>query len=339
MIHWTDEGRARSFAHWLATVGPAHGLQPDTLRPASADASFRRYFRVDGAHGSVIVMDAPPEREDCEPFVRVARLLGDAGLHVPRVLEWARTEGFMLLTDLGETTYLQRLDGDNAAALYRDAIEALVRLQGIAAQAVVPAYDRPVLARELALFPQWYVQRHCGVALSEDERHRLEQVFGLLLDCHLGEPCVLVHRDYHSRNLMLAEPRPGILDFQDAVWGPISYDLVSLLRDAYIAWDEALQIDWAVRYWERARKAGLPVRADFAEFWRDFEWMGVQRQLKVLGIFARLWHRDGKAGYLADLPRVWRYAHATAMRYRELRPLALLLERLAGTQRTAGYTF
>jgi hypothetical protein len=342
-IAWTDPARERAFRAWLAGLPPALGLDPATLRPASADASFRRYLRLDGAGGSRIVMDAPPSHEDCRPFVRVAGLLHAGGLHAPEVLAWDEPQGFMLLTDLGDTTYLKALEGrgpDAAKPLYLAALDALVALQRIDARGEVPAYDRALLEREMRLFPEWYIERHCGMALDEGERARLEASFAAILDACLAQPAVLVHRDYHSRNLML-EPdgRPGLLDFQDAVHGPITYDLVSLLRDAYVEWDEEVQIDWAVRYWERARRAGLPVDPDFGSFWRDFEWMGLQRHLKVLGIFARLWHRDGKDAYLAQLPRVWRYAHRVCMRYSRLQSLALLLERLAGTQREPGYTF
>jgi aminoglycoside/choline kinase family phosphotransferase len=251
----------------------------------------------------------------------------------------------MLLGDLGATTYLDALKRGDAAqsnALYLAALDALVQLQRIDAQARVPAYDRALLQRELDLFPIWYIERHCRHTLDDKELTQLQRCFGLILDTCTAQPGVLVHRDYHSRNLMVPrEPggQPGLLDFQDAVWGPVSYDLASLLRDAYVEWDEATQLDWAVRYWERGHKAGLPLDADFGSFWRDFEWMGLQRHLKVLGIFARLSHRDGKDGYLKDLPLVWRYAHRVASRYNGLGPLAHLLERLAGTQRESGYTF
>jgi len=366
-ITWADAARHAAFDRWLSEVAAAQGLDPATLRPASADASFRRYFRVDPrldaqASGapSRIVMDAPPSHEDCRPFVQVAGLLGGAGLAAPEVLAWEEAQGFMLLSDLGERTYLAELQAQDlsagaglkrADALYRDAIDALVRLQRIDAAAVspaLPAYDRALMQRELTLFPEWYVARHCGATLSEREQQQLERCFEQILGACLAQPGVLVHRDFHSRNLMLpltgpdgtADGRgPGLLDFQDAVVGPASYDLVSLLRDAYIEWDEAIQIDWAVRYWERARKAGVPVADDFGSFWRDFEWMGLQRHLKVLGIFARLSHRDGKDGYLKDLPLVWRYAHHVAMRYSVLTPLARLLERLADVKAEDGYTF
>ena len=343
-IQWADPARETQFQAWLATVAPAHGLDPSTLRSASADASFRRYFRLDGSQGPLIVMDAPPSHEDCRPFVKVSRLLVEAGLHAPKVLAWDEPQGFMLLTDLGQETYLSHLDpaqpwGAANKRLYVDALDALVTLQGIAAQGQVPEYDRALLLRELSLFPDWYVPKHRGLSLSEAQRAVLDQAFELIVANNLAQPQVLVHRDYHSRNLMLSTPNPGVLDFQDAVWGPITYDLASLLRDAYIDWDEEVQIDFAARYWERARKAGLPVHADFGDFWRDFEWMGLQRQLKVLGIFARLCHRDGKDGYLKDMPRVWRYAHRVCMRYNGLGPLAQLLEEIEGEQRQEGLTF
>ena len=357
-ISWSDPQRRHAFERWLGALPTDLGIERSSVRAASADASFRRYFRVDfrvgATQGSRIVMDAPPQREDCRPFVQVAEALNAGGLNVPQVLDWDRDQGFLLLSDLGSTTYLAAiqgpppLDASQSADLYLAALEALVRLQGLPVPAGLPAYDRALMRRELDLFPDWYVARHCGATLTEREREGLERSFGLILGACLAQPTVLVHRDYHSRNLMLSgavgvtggrATGPGILDFQDAVRGPVSYDLASLLRDAYVEWDEEVQLDWAVRYWERARRAGLPVDADFGSFWRDFEWMGLQRHLKVLGIFARLFHRDGKDGYLRDLPLVWRYAHRVAMRYSGLKPLALLLERLAGTQREAGYTF
>ena len=305
------------------------------LAPASADASFRRYYRITpeapwSGHSTLIVMDAPPPQEDCRPFVRVAGLLKDAGLHAPEVLAADPERGFLLLTDLGTRTYLAALDAASAPALYDDAAAALIRWQQGTRDGALPPYDEALLARELALFPDWYVERHLGVALTPAQERTLAQSFRAILDNNLAQPRVFVHRDFHSRNLMVSEPNPGILDFQDAVTGPITYDLVSLLRDAYVEWDEERQIDWAVRYWERARKAGLPVDADFGVFWRDFEWMGVQRQLKVLGIFARLCHRDGKAAYVDDMPRVLRYLRGACERYRALLPLRDLLDELHG---------
>lgn len=343
-IPWSDPERARAFARWLESLAGPHGLDPQSVRAASADASFRRYFRVDGQGGTCIVMDAPPSHEDSRPFVDVAAMLRKGGLQAPQVLAWDEAQGFLLLSDLGSTTYLTALQGlepAQAAPHYLAAMEALVRLQAIEARDRVPAYDRALMLRELELFPTWYIERHAGMPLDEATRATLTNAFEAILGACLSQPSVLVHRDFHSRNLMVDAQggAPGVLDFQDAVWGPITYDLASLLRDAYIEWDEEVQIDWAVRYWERARRAGLPVAADFGSFWRDFEWMGLQRHLKVLGIFARLAHRDGKDGYLKDLPLVWRYAHRVAIRYRGLGPLALLLERLAGLRREDGYTF
>ena len=325
--------RAEELAHWLRETlrFPAF-----TFAPASADASFRRYFRVtpqspwDGAPGasSLIVMDAPPAHEDCRPFVHVARLLDEAGVHAPRVIAADIGRGFLLLSDLGTTTYAAALDAQSARSLYGDAIDALIRWQRATRDDVLPLYDEPLLARELALFPDWYVAKHLGHALSDPERASLATVFDTLLANNLAQPRVFVHRDYHSRNLMVTAPNPGVLDFQDAVHGPITYDVVSLLRDAYIEWDEDVQLDWTIRYWERARDAGLPVASDFAAFWQDFEWMGIQRQLKVLGIFARLNIRDGKSRYLADMPRVLGYARRAALRYREFDALSVLFDTL-----------
>jgi len=318
--------RLERLTAWAAA---ALGVPAPRLEPASEDASFRRYFRLQTGAGTLIAMDAPPGHEDCGAFVRVARLFRAAGANVPEIVAEDTGQGFLLLTDFGAVTYLDRLAEPTADALYADAVAALIRIQLASRPRALPEYDRPLLARELALFPDWYVARHLGTTLARDERETLELVFERLLAANLAEPRVFVHRDYHSRNLMVTEPNPGILDFQDAVYGPISYDLVSLFRDAYIEWPEARVIDWAVRYWERARAAGLPVRADFADFYRDFEWMGAQRHLKVLGIFARLKHRDGKDRYLADMPRVHRALMRVLERYRDLAPLARVLERLA----------
>ena len=313
---------------WLGAQFPA---LPCALAPASADASFRRYFRARLGDGrSFIVMDAPPGKEDCRPFLQVAALFAAAGAHVPAIHAKDLDAGFLLLEDLGDTTFLEALERKrDAKPLYAAATETLVRIQRASRPGVLPEYDRALLERELNLFPDWYLARERKRAPAPAELKVLRAAFEALLVNNLAQPRVFVHRDYHSRNLMLAEPPPGVLDFQDAVYGPITYDLVSLLRDAYVSWEEEQVIDWAVRYWEQARKAGLPVRADFAEFYRDFEWMGVQRQLKVAGIFARLCHRDGKDRYLADIPRVLGYLVATCRRYRELAPLARLLEELA----------
>jgi N-acetylmuramate 1-kinase len=338
-VIWPDAIRQAAFFTWLHSLQSLHQFELSSLRPASSDASFRRYFRLDSPTGPHIVMDAPPALEDCRPFVQIAQLLHTHGLNVPQVLAWDEANGFMLLSDLGASTYLSHLSDANAHGLYRDALRALVQLQGIAAQSQVPAYDRTLLERELQLFPQWYVAQHLGVILSVEESDQLAQCFELIVQNNLAQPQVLVHRDFHSRNLMVCggPANPGILDFQDAVWGPITYDVASLLRDAYVELTEDVQLDLGVRYWEMARAAQLPVNADFGLFWRDLEWMGLQRHLKVLGIFARLSQRDGKHGYLDDLPLVWRYAHRAASRYQGLGPLALLLERLAGAQRIEGF--
>jgi len=325
--------RLTELADWLGSLlAPA----PFTLSPASEDASFRRYFRVTlaGPHPlapdapTLIAMDAPPPMENCRPFVHVAQLLREAGVHAPQVFAQDLGRGFLLLEDLGSTTYLAVLRDGDANALYLDAIDALVAFQRASREGELPPYDEPLLRRELDLFPDWYVARHLSRELAHEQRNALEDMFRRVLANNLAQPRVFVHRDYHSRNLMVASPNPGVLDFQDAVFGPVTYDLVSLLRDAYIEWEEERQIDWAVRYWEKARAAGVAVDGDFGNFWRDFEWMGVQRQLKVLGIFARLCHRDGKSGFVNDMPLVMRYLRGACARYRELGPLLVLLDAL-----------
>ena len=341
-VEWPDAARRQVFDHWLATIGPALGLLPGSLRIASSDASFRRYLRIDDRGGaSHIVMDAPPAHEDVRPFMAVAAMFEDAGLNAPRVLRHDSTNGFLLLTDLGTQDYLSTLmallergEQPRADRLMRDAIVALVQWQVRADASLLPAYDEALLRRELALFPDWCLARECGRSWAADEQQQWQEACDLLVRSALAQPTVAVHRDYMPRNLMVCERNPGILDFQDAVRGPISYDLASLLRDAFLTWDEEFEIDWAVRYWEAARKAGLPVPDDFGSFWQQLEWMGLQRHLKVLGIFSRLKHRDGKARYAADLPRFYAYAHKAASRYNALRPLARLLEPLMGAQRT-----
>ncbi len=315
------------------------GQETVDIAPASADASFRRYFRVTAKGRDYIVMDAPPAHEDCGPFVAVARLFGDAGVNVPEVLAQDLDQGFLLLTDLGHTTYLSALNEGTARELYLAANDALIRIQLASRPGVLPNYDRALLSRELTLFPEWYVAKHLGVELNAAQRATLDTVFERLLTNNLAQPQVYVHRDWHSRNLMVCDPKPGILDFQDAVHGPITYDLASIYRDAYIQWDEEQQLDWVIRYWEKARAARLPVAADFGDFWRDFEWMGAQRHLKVLGIFARLYHRDGKDGYLKDMPLVMHYLRSVCGRYDELKPLLLLLDALQDRQPQVGYTF
>jgi len=336
----SDDRLAALAAFAASTIGtPAFGLTP-----ASEDASFRRYFRITpGApwrgHATLIAMDAPPPREDCRPFVHVAQLLATAGVHAPAVLAQDLASGFLLLSDLGDRTYLRALDATTASDLYSAATDALIRWQASTRGGELPPYDEALLMRELELFPDWYVKRHLGREITASQATTLRKAFRAILDNNLAQPVVFVHRDYHSRNLMVSTPNPGVLDFQDAVCGPVTYDLVSLLRDAYVAWDEEQQIDWAVRYWERARAAALPVNADFGAFWRDFEWMGVQRQLKVLGIFARLAHRDGKRGYLDDMPRVMAYLRGACARYGALNPLLALLDELDDRAPAIGYSF
>ena len=329
MIH--GDVRRAALQRWLEAQLPGAGF---ALAPASEDASFRRYFRATLDDGrSFVAMDAPPDKEDCRPFVHVANLLREAGVHAPQVHAQDLAQGFLLLADLGTRTYLQELTGPGAAKvaprLFSDATDALVKWQLATKAGTLPPYDEPLLRRELNLFPEWYVSKHLGVDLSASQAAELEKVFQLLVGSALAQPVVYVHRDYMPRNLMLSEPNPGVLDFQDAVLGPISYDAVSLVRDAFLSWPEEQVLDWTVRYWEKARTAKLPVDADFADFWRSFEWMGLQRHLKVLGIFARINYRDGKPKYLADTPRFLKYVRDTAGRYSALKPLIRLLDQLA----------
>lgn len=337
---YDSDPRLQNCRLWLSTI-PTPALIVSTLRPASSDASFRRYFRIDGADGATyIVMDAPPPQEDVRPFVKIADLFGKTGVTVPAVLAKDEDQGFLLLSDLGTTTYLSCLNQETAAPLYLDAIDALIQLQSHSQAGILPVYDRALLHKELMLFPDWYINKHLGVKLSEKHAADLNKVFEALLANNLAQAPVYVHRDYHSRNLMLLKQNnPGILDFQDAVYGPITYDLVSLLRDAYIQWDEEQVLDWVIRYWERAKRAGLPINPDIDAFYRDFEFMGLQRHLKVLGIFARLFHRDGKDAYLKDMPLVMEYTRKTAHRYLELIPLLRLLDEITANTPQVGYTF
>jgi hypothetical protein len=321
----SPDNRLEQLRTWLAALVPADDL---TMEPASADASFRRYFRVAAAGRSWIAMDAPPEHEDCRSFVHVAQLLRAAGVNAPRVEARDLERGFLLLTDFGDKTYLSALDSDTADRLFGDAIEALVKWQLATREGELPPYDGALLRRECDLFPTWYVSRHLGVTLSPVQQRTLAEMTALVISRALAQPAVYVHRDYMPRNLMLTDPNPGVIDFQDAVHGPITYDMVSLTRDAFVSWDEERVIDWAARYWEKARRARLPVDPDFAAFYRDFEWMGLQRHLKVLGIFSRIHYRDGKSGYLQDAPRFVRYVRAVTRRYGELAPLAQLMDQL-----------
>ena len=420
-IVWSDPGRAAFFAQWLSVTSAASQLDPATLRLASADASFRRYFRIDRidrAAGSCIIMDAPPALEDCAPFVKIAALMAEAGLNAPRVLAWDKAQGFMLLSDLGSQTMMQLiqqqapLDACPQAdspihQLYMDAVDALIAWQLSSRPGVLPAYDDALLSRELQLFPDWYIAKHRGITVDADLQDKLAGFFAQIKDSNLnslGGARVFVHRDFMPRNLMaptlvaartalppegavppwggpaaglmaptlvaartapppegavppwggpaaglmppsvgtaesLSPSRLGVLDFQDAVYGPITYDIASLMRDAFLSWDEEFVLDITIRYWQKARKAGLPVGDDFGEFYRAVEWMGLQRHLKILGIFARLTLRDGKPHYLADTPRFIKYARSTASRYRQLGPLMVLLDEIEGNETRVGYTF
>ncbi len=324
------DSRLNTLRDWLKALQASWQLDLDTLEPASADASFRRYFRITSKNpdfGTLIVMDAPPQYEPLDAFIKVDLLLSAAGLNVPKILEQNIAEGFLLLNDLGTKTYLAELNNETADSLYQEATHALVQMQLASTPDVLPNYDEALLQRELDLFPDWYLHKHRNIKLTDLQEAQLKNSFALIIENNLAQAKVYVHRDYHSRNLMVtAINNPGVIDFQDAVYGPITYDASSLWRDAYIAWPEDRVIDWVIKFWEEGRKVGLPMPSDFGQFYRDFEWMGLQRHLKVLGIFARLFHRDGKEGYLKDIPLVLEYAIATANRYIELKPLARILE-------------
>ena len=392
-IVWSETARGAFFAQWLSATSAARQLNPATLRLASADASFRRYFRVDHidpSMGSCIIMDAPPAQEDCTPFVQIAALMAEAGLSAPRVLAWDEAQGFMLLSDLGSQTMMQVIQqqapqdpfppaGSPIHQMYMDAVDALIAWQLSSRPGVLPAYDDALLSRELQLFPDWYIAKHRGIPVNASLQDKLAGFFAQIKESNLnslGGARVFVHRDFMPRNLMaptlvaartalppegavppwggpaaglmaptvgpadsLPSSRLGVLDFQDAVYGPITYDIASLMRDAFLSWDEEFVLDITIRYWQKARKAGLPVGDDFGEFYRAVEWMGLQRHLKILGIFARLTVRDGKPHYLADTPRFIKYARNTASRYRQLGPLMVLLDEIEGNETRVGYTF
>ena len=378
-VQWIDPARQSAFEAWLAPIAAAHHLLPASLRPASADASFRRYLRLDAQDGSSrIVMDAPPDKEDCRPFVHVQGLMQAAGLPVPQIQAWDEAHGFMLLSDLGAQTAIERLHEDrpqDAHAWYLQAVDLLIDWQKSSRPGVLPAYDDALLRRELQLFPDWYIARHRQATLTEAQQATLAKAFDTIVAQNLAAPSVFVHRDFMMRNLMVMDAAPtlpaargslppegarfalgrpggetderlGVLDFQDAVYGPVTYDIASLMRDAFISWEEDFVIDITVRYWEKARKAGLIGAAsasgwgaDFGEFYRAVDFMALQRHLKVAGIFARLTLRDGKPKYLADAPRFIAYIRQTASRYRELGPLLRLVDELEGTQAATGYAF
>lgn len=339
--------RKDALQQWLAVIANTHHIQISSLRTASSDASFRRYFRVDTNQAPLIIMDAPPQHENCTPFIDIAGKLAKAGLNVPAILEKDLENGWLLLTDLGNDTYYQRIqqgiDDATLQYLYRDALQALVQMQQASVQGL-PAYDAQRLRDELELFTEWYVHQHCQSQLSDDEKNALEKTFSLLVAHNAKQPCVFVHRDYHSPNLLVCDqdmygPNPGIIDFQDAVNGPISYDLASLVMDARTTWEEPQQLDWAIRYWQMARDSKLAVPDDFANFHTDYEFMGLQRNLRILGVFARLSIRDGKAHYLQHMPRVNAYVRQVANRYLVFKPLLRLLDRLDNIEHKVGYTF
>ena len=286
-------------------------------------------------------MDAPPNKEDSKPFVDIARLMAQAGLHVPEVLDWDEAHGFLLMTDLGDKTMLQTMVRDNPQANhanYMQAVDTLITWQLASKPGILPRYDEALLRRELALFPDWYLARHRGIAVEGELRSTLDAAFTHIVAQNLMWPSVFVHRDFMPRNLMHGNP-PGVLDFQDAVYGPITYDIASLMRDAFLTWEEDFVLDITIRYWEKARKAGLPVGDDFGEFYRGVEWMGLQRHLKIAGIFARLTLRDGKPQYLADTPRFIDYIRATCSRYRELKPLLRQIDRVEGIGAATGFAY
>ncbi|MFD2367087.1 aminoglycoside phosphotransferase family protein [Pseudoduganella sp. GCM10020061] len=338
------DARIDQLTAWLSTLGL---VDIASRRPASADASFRRYFRLDvlpelrdRLGDTLIAMDAPPERENVPAFVHVQGLLLEAGVTVPAIVAQDVPSGFLLLSDLGTTTYLQRIDIDNAAFMYSDAVDSLIKFQLASRPGVLPEFDRAFVMRELNLFPEWFIERHLGVQMDEQQKAALDAVFEAICANVLSQQQVYMHRDYHSRNLMFLERgNPGVLDFQDAVFGPVTYDLGSLLRDAYVQWDEELVLDWVVRYWQSAKKVGLPVNPDIDSFYRDFEFMALQRHLKILGIFCRLNYRDNKPNYLGDLPTVIDYVRKTANRYTVLKPLIKLMDEFEDKAPQVGYTF
>lgn len=349
-VTWAEPQRQLACISWLEALAQTHGLVPSSLRIASADASFRRYLRVDTQAGaSLIVMDAPPDKENCEPFVKVAKLMQLAGLKAPEVLAWQEAQGFMLLTDLGDQTMMSAIDVKNPQAnhaLYMQAVDALIAWQLSSKVGVLPSYDEALLNRELSLFPDWYLAQHRQIDVQGKIRNTLDSTFKMLVTRNLASPSVFVHRDFMPRNLMMptgSDAALGVLDFQDAVYGPVTYDVASLMRDAFLTWEEDFVLDVTIRYWEKARKAGLldfeDWHQDFGVFYRAVEWMGLQRHLKVAGIFARLTLRDGKEKYLADAPRFIAYIRSTAARYIELRPLLRLIEEVEGKDGVTGFAF
>lgn len=332
--------RETKLKKWLHSCYPQ---QEFILSFAAADADFRRYFRATFTDdNTVICMDAPPDKMSILPYIKVQKLF--QAIKVPEIYHLDIQQGFMALEDFGSTPYLAALQQDRRTEVHKvlllEAIDELIKLQLSSQPDQLPLYDDVVLKREMQLFPEWYVQKELGLSLTEQQQQLWQQTVTTILPVILSQPQVYVHRDYIVRNIMLTRDRPGILDFQDALYGPITYDLVSLLRDAFIEWDEEIILDIVIRYWEKARAAGLLVRTDFDQFYRDFEWMGVQRHLKVAGIFARLYYRDGKDKYRGEIHRFLKYLRKTSRRYGELRPLLQLITELIGSEEIqTGYTF
>lgn len=334
-----QDERLSALLRWLENQRAVSGLDFSSIAPASVDASFRRYFRIQGENGSYIVMDAPPDKELIASFLKVDALMREAGLNVPEIFASDEAKGFILMNDLGRETYLNVLNEENAARLMDAATDAIVKWQVASKPGVLPEYDYAVMRREINLFPEWYVGRHRGYKMTEKQSEIIEGVYEKLIAACLAQPKVYVHRDFMPRNLMVSDPMPGVLDFQDALYGPVSYDIASLMRDAFISWGESFVLDVTIRYWDKARKAGVPVPQDFGEFWRNVEWMGMQRHLKVLGIFARINYRDGRPKYLEDTPRFLHYVRETANRYHELKPINWLLDQFEEQKTLTGWTY
>lgn len=341
--------RSQQLNQWLSAHADKYQFDFDSLQVASSDASFRSYYRIysTALDKTLVIMDAPPPQENCAVFVEIARLLDKQGLNVPKILEQDDTLGFLLQSDLGNTTYYQAvqtgIDDAQLQTIYRDALDALVQMQKTPAEHL-PPYDAPRLRDEMNLFEEWYIQKYCQNELNDAEKQRLYPVLDALAEFNAQEPQVFVHRDFHSPNLMLIKPEdgsrnPAIIDFQDALYGPLSYDLASLVMDARTTWEEPQQLDWAIRYWEKARAAGLPVPSDFGDFHRNYEAMSLQRNLRVLGVFARLALRDNKKHYLDHIPRVIAYIRQVANRYNDYAIIARILDRLENITLEARYTF
>ncbi|MEK1940166.1 MAG: phosphotransferase [Pseudomonas sp.] len=330
-----EDVRLQQLSVWLDEQLPAlfsqrgwGAVPPATLTAASSDASFRRYFRWQGEGRTFIVMDAPPPQEDCRPFVKVAGFLARAKINVPEILAQDLERGFLLLPDLGRQTYLDVINEENADALFADALHALLAFQQLPHDTSLPSYDHALLTRELQLFPDWYVRHELGLEFNDAQQAAWQRICNVLIDSALAQPKVLVHRDYMPRNLMLSEPNPGVLDFQDAVYGPVTYDVTSLFKDAFLSWPEERVRGWLAQYWRQAAALGIPVQSELEDFLRASDLMGLQRHLKVIGIFARICHRDGKPKYLGDVPRFFAYIEAVLARRPELAELGELFASL-----------